>query len=69
MAINDLLELPAKERARIALALLDSLAPEGGELTEQQEDALIRNRDSGEFISGEEFFKPFEKAGYGKAEL
>ena len=69
MAINDLLELPADERARIALALLDSLAPEGGELTEQQEDALIRERDSGEFISAKEFFAPFDKAGYGKAEL
>ncbi len=63
MAINDLLALPAKERARIALALLDSLAPQGGELTEQQEDALIHERDTGEFISEAEFFAPFDKAG------
>lgn len=68
MAITELLELPPDQRAEIAVALLDSLSPDGSGLTAEQEDALIRSRDAGEFIGESEFFAPFEKTGYGKAE-
>ncbi len=69
MAINELLELPAEDRARIAMTLLESLGSPGAELSPEAEKALIRERDEGAFILKDEFMKPFKEAGYGKPEL
>lgn len=69
MAVNDLLELPAADRARIAMTLLESLGSPGAELSAEAEEALIRERDEGAFILKDEFMRPIREAGYGKTEL